>query len=293
MIAAVEASPSPQFSAADWLRSSLAFAVGLLALQYGVGAWFGMNGGAAPMALTAGAGGMLFGLVFAVLLVMVAFFARVLCGAQNPAWVGALLCSAVGVWLLAGGMRSGTMDAWLIYQQPTPGAGQGGPYIRLLPDYILLLVVALAIHMVIARRSAPSTSNGALPTPVEYRALLIQCLIAAVVLYIAMGARFGATYRGQVFLAVYLGFLLGTLAAVHFTEVRRLGVYLGGPFVLGILGLVVAGLSPKLPAPFSEVNTIPVWALARPLPIEMIALGALGVCWALKTPPIKASGGHA
>jgi hypothetical protein len=132
---------------------------------------------------------------------------------------------------------------------------------------------------------------GALSRRDSLIGLLLTTLIAGALALVLTGAPLAYTRRGQVYFALLVGFL----AAVFVTSrvMRSSTPHLPGtlspawcwpaPFLLGVIGLTVAAVSPglMLPPGYERLDTIPAWALARPLPVEMIGVGLVGVLWLL------------
>ena len=302
------------------LRFALAVAVLWAGLHFLAGALLFPSGLDRPLVLSAGKAGPLAGLIVAGLLWVGAATATLLAGTADPRQPLLTIGLALALWAGEGGQRGGTMDAWLILRHPDPGPPSGAPYWLLLTDYVWLLLGvggAYCIGRRIARQRdracpqeppAPGTSavrNPASPvvrssTSHELSApsrrdglmgLLLTTLIAGASALVLTGAPLAHTRRGQVYFALLVGFL----AAVFVTSrvVRSSTSHLPGtptpawcwpaPFLLGVIGLVVAGVSPglMLRPGYERLDTIPAWALARPLPVEMIGVGLVGVLWLL------------
>jgi len=96
------------------------------------------------------------------------------------------------------------------------------------------------------------------------------------------GPRVGATLRGQVYFAAAVAPIGGVFAGHYLTNVRDYAWYWPVPILVGVIGLFVAMASPALPAPYTQINVLPAWGAARPLPIEMIGLGFIGVHWMVR-----------
>jgi hypothetical protein len=215
--------------------------------------------------------------------------------------------TALALWTLERGRRGGTMDDWLTLCNPVPGPPRGGPYAMLLLDYLILLVaVAGALVAVNLLRQTRAPQPGAAPArgnvrwpallglgsdPALWRAglrgLLITSAAGALVVLIFAGPTIGETYRLQVYFAAGFGVFAGVFIAQQLgVTVREAGWLAAAPFVIGILGAAVAALRPGILLPAShQMNIIPAWGLARPLPIEMVAAGLLGSVWLLRHAP--------
>ncbi len=237
-----------------------------------------------------------------------------------------ILGLSLGLWAAEGGRAGGTMDAWLISRHATPGPATGGPYWLLLVDYVYLLagiggtVFLMRLQSARVAGRAATTSAGphwlylgnyidlgagtggvvALPgdrslreVPVEtsptkgLRATLVIVVAAGLAMSILTGRVLGQTLRGQVYFAAGVGLLFGAYVALHVIKTHDVRWYWPAPFVLGIVGLLVAALRPDLllPADYRHLNTIPAWGLVRALPIEMVGAGLVGVLWLVPASP--------
>jgi hypothetical protein len=63
---------------------------------------------------------------------------------------------------------------------------------------------------------------------------------------------------------------------------RGLIWYLPGPFVVGVIGALVAAWRPGLGPAYENVNVIPAWGLVRPLPVEMVSVGLVATILACR-----------
>ncbi|MGE0478941.1 MAG: hypothetical protein AB7Q17_00590 [Phycisphaerae bacterium] len=207
---------------------------------------------------------------------------------------------ALALWAATGG----TMDDWLKLRNERVEPGRAAPYLALLPDYALLAAgvsgAAFCASWVLARRSRPAAgvdpagpiagganarragagANRAAPAN-GVLCLLTTALISAVALLVLMGPRVATTRRGQVFFALTAAFFVGALAAHRLFRVADARWYWPAPLLVGGAGILYAALQPALPAPYTQVNIIPVHALVRALPIEMIGVGMVAVLWGL------------
>ena len=113
--------------------------------------------------------------------------------------------------------------------------------------------------------------------------MLITIVVAGVLLFFLTGPALATTLRGQVYFAVGVAFLAAVYVARHLTKVEDSAWYWPAPVLVGVLGVLVAGLNPALMLPdaYQHLNTIPAWGLARALPIEMVGLGLVGTLWML------------
>lgn len=281
------------------VRCTLALVLVWAVLHFVVGRWAIPRGLDRPVVLSAAplGGAVLVGCVWlgaglAVLLVRARDIRR-------PLLVVGL---ALAVWVGESGRQGGTMDDWLIWRHESPGPPTSGPYWLLLPDYAFLfaaLVGAGGIAAALTRAGQPQPGSprvglwraafGAAPDgPVADRSapltFLVTCAVAAAAIYLLSGPSVGATYRGQVYFSVLLGFYAAVFVARHLAKTRALLWLWPAPFVVGVIGLVVAAMWPDLalPTKYAHINTIPAWGLARALPIEMVSLGLVGTLWALR-----------
>jgi hypothetical protein len=106
-------------------------------------------------------------------------------------------------------------------------------------------------------------------------------LVAAVAIVVLTGSRMGATRHLQVYFAVGVGCVAGVFVTGKILPVRNPIWFWPMPLLLGVVGLVVAGVNPAvmLPAGHTHLDTIPAWGLVRPLPVEMTGVGVLAVLW--------------
>lgn len=199
---------------------------------------------------------------------------------------------ALGFALLV--MPGGTMTDYLAGLLPSNSTPRAGAYWRLLMEYLAVLLVSLPLYYVAGwLPGGPRRGLVAPPAPHvpdradkarqqgELIALLITTVVAGVVMWILSGARLDTTQRQQVFFAVYAGFAAGTYAALYVSSVRTAASLLLAPLVLGAAGCVYAAMFAKLPPGYDHLNIIPVVPLVRPLPLEMVALGWLGIATVL------------
>jgi hypothetical protein len=205
---------------------------------------------------------------------------------------------ALALWAAEGGRRGGTMDDWLIARNPTVSAPASAPYWRLLPDYIYLLVAVAGAAVTSVMFRAPAeraawrvhlrhTLGLADPGPARRNglaALAATAFVAGIATLILMGPTVGATYRGQVYFAVGIALFAGAFVAHRLVKTNPWPWVWLAPFALGIVGLLLAALWPALmlPPAYRQLNSIPAWALARPLPIEMVGIGLVGSLWMLR-----------
>jgi hypothetical protein len=277
-------------------RFVLATALLWVGLHYLVG-WALPRGLDRPLVLSSSPYGPLAGLLVIAVLwaggAVVSFLVPAHGGRQSLFIVGL----ALALWAAEGGRRGGTMDDWLIQGNATVGAPAAAPYWRLLADYVYLLVAVAGASVTsawFAGRGVAAPSEllrraFALDMPTEERrrgpaALLTTTVVAGVAALILMGPAVAATYRGQVYFAVGIGLFAGVFAAQRMVKTGGLLWFWLAPFVLGVVGVLLAALRPHLmlPPDYQHLNSIPAWSLARALPVEMIGVGLVGALWTLR-----------
>jgi len=206
---------------------------------------------------------------------------------------------ALALWVGEGGRAGGTMDDWLVFCNNLPGPPTGVRYWKLIADYVYL-AVALTGAWVISTRLAGSVPASetpgdtlarafALRVPAAERrqglsALLTTVVVAAIAVYILAGPGLGATYRGQVYFAVGVGLFAGVFVAQRLVKTRDPLWFWPAPLVLGVVGLIVAGVQPGLGLQGYALNNLPAWGLSRALPLEMVGAGLVGALWMLHAP---------
>ncbi len=240
-----------------------------------------------PLTVLVGAGGVLAALAVLAASVLIALLGEASCGRRRPATGLMLTGLTLALWAALGG----NMDQWLIRANPRPGPGTAAAYYPLLAEYVywtLALAGCLAACLWWQRRLAsqapPPTEDAERPVALRdgLAALLLQVAVAATLMFILTGPRFGHTYRGQVYFAVAVAFIVGTVAGHRFLGVDRLTWYLPGPILVGLAGVGLAIARPALPGVYASINVIPAWGLVRPLPIEMVAVGSAAIVLTLR-----------
>jgi len=189
-----------------------------------------------------------------------------------------LSCAGLAIGVAFGG----TIDDWLILQNPVPGPPSGSAYAPLLLDYVILGLLLGGGLLLARRKRALPAVGGADATQSGLVAMVTCAALAAALMTIFMGPRLMHTLRGQVYFTVGGAFFFATAMARSFTGVRNLFWYLPAPFLVGIVGVLLAAARPALGDPYDRVNVIPAWALVRPLPVEMVAVGLFGILWSLR-----------
>jgi predicted membrane channel-forming protein YqfA (hemolysin III family) len=283
--------PSVLLAWLERIRLAAAVAAAWALLHY-VGNYILPLGSTRPVALVASPLGPLGGILFVLLLWSAAALATIISGATDPRRSLLIVGLGLALWCFEGGTQGGTIDAWLQLRNPVPGPPRGAPYALLLVDYLYLLLGlagAYAAATLLSRRG-PRQRRQAFGLEVAARewqeavvALLVTTVVAGVVIFVLTGPPQGATFRGQVYFAVGVAFLAGVTVARRLVKTQNPLWFLPAPLLVGIIGLVVASVAPalRLPEAYRQQNIIPAWGLARPLPVEMLALGLIGVLWLL------------
>lgn len=250
-----------------------------------------------PVALVGSPYGPLGGLLVIAIIWAGAALATTITGARDARRPLLIVGVALGLWAAEGGRLGGTMQDWLILQHERPEPPAGSPYVALMLDYLYLLIAVAGAHAIATTLSArPPAESDRRPTlrqsfafdaPAAQRkegltALLITVLVSGVAIWLLMGPTLNWVYRGQVYFAVGLGFFAGVFAARKMTSVRDPIWFWPAPLLLGIIGLSVAAARPAFSLPPTHLlDNIPAWALARPLPVEMVGVGLVGALWML------------
>jgi hypothetical protein len=275
------------------LRAGVAAGVIWIGLSYLSGYSIFGGGPAEPALILAGHASA--SKLIAGILILSLLGALIACRRDQPDAVRPLAAVALGWALWATG--GGTMDQWLIERNPVPGTPNGAVYWALIPDYVVIAVVLVAVRLFsdwLADRSLGSRPvvafRGLLPldaAPADrksgFLALLITVGLASVLISVLMGPTLGKTRQGQVFFAVAVGFWLAVFAARQITKVQRAGWFWPAPVIVGLIGTIVAALRPGFPPPYDQNNINPAWNLVRPLPVEMVSVGLLGILWHFRT----------
>jgi hypothetical protein len=291
----------PVSTVSSWLRRArliVAVLILWLGLHYvarGVGLGAGLD---RPVTLLTSPRGILGTLAIAIVLWVWAYAGTLLAGAKRSP---ALLVASLGLGLWAA--TFGGMDDWLILNNPVPSAAIDSgraAYLALIPDYIALAVIVagsalIGAHANLGRAIADPGERARglsrfIPTAALRRdgyngflALAVTCVVAAILLNILSGPRSMPTRRGQVYFAVFVALWGGVFAARQFVKVRQTIWFFPAPFIVGLVGLIWAAKHTQLPAPYQQLNIIPALGFARPLPIEMVAVGLLAILWTLRT----------
>jgi len=261
-------------------RLYLAAVVALLwaGLHYVVDATALPRGLDRPVCVFVGDGGVVPAVIVLILLTIGALIGTWLCGRRTGTQGLLVVGFALALWATHGG----TMDEWLKMKNPIPGPPSGAAYVPLLAEYLYWAVVVAAVYALTGRRG-PTANKSSVNLRDGITALIVTAAVAAVLILILSGPRTGHTYRGQVYFAVAVSFILGVMAARRVTGTRRLIWYLPGPLIVGIVGALLAASKPGLGPTYANISVIPAWALVRPLPIEMVGVGLVAILLTLRT----------
>ena len=233
-----------------------------------------------------------------VLLLLGVYVAALIAGARRAAVAPLIAGLALALW----SWPAGTMDDWLKLKLVARDASAAPAYWRLIGEYNFLFICIIGVTVLgelaglgaavsdaAKRRSALRKALGLDLSPAEIRkgllAMLVTAVIAGVLLLYLTGPRIAATRRGQVYFAIAAAFLVGVLIAKRVVHARHPLAYCLAPFLVGVFGLILAGLNPTLPEPYDSINIIPASGLVRALPIEMIGVATVTVIWALRPAP--------
>ncbi len=253
-----------------------------------------------PFALSASPLGVLGGILLIVVLWGSAAVATLLLGATDSRRPLIVLGLGLAIWVAEGGRTGGTMDDWLIFCNEVPGPPRSYPYWRLLTDYAYLVVALVGVQVICAwlgerlsgrHRPVLQVLAGALGVDRApgvrrqgWLALGVTVVVGGAASFLLMGWAPGETLRGQVYFAVGVGMFAGVFAACRVVKVRDPLWFWPAPIVIGIIGLwLVAALSPAfMLREAAQIDIIPAWPLARPLPLEFVAAGLVGGLWRLR-----------
>ena len=102
----------------------------------------------------------------------------------------------------------------------------------------------------------------------SWKIVIVATVVAGVTIFFLVGPVLDQVFRGQVYFAVIVGFMFGAYAVRWVLKVDDVRALWPGPLLLGIFGLVIAGLRPNLmiPPDYHHTNLIPAWPLVRMLP---------------------------
>ncbi len=217
----------------------------------------------------------------AALLIGLAFAARLV--ARDPLHGLEAVFIGVALWLTP----SGNIDHWLTARNVVPGPATAASYAPLLLEYLLWGPVVVGMVLVAGAGGSGWRKSLALDQPAQVRARIVQSLllttaVGLILIFILMGPR-GATHRGQVYFAVAVGFALAGWAAHAATRNEHPLGYWPAPLLAGVVALLISIWKPALSSPYDHLNNIPAWGFARPLPLEMLAVGTAAALWAARS----------
>ncbi|HOB74016.1 MAG TPA: hypothetical protein PKG54_05765 [Phycisphaerae bacterium] len=211
---------------------------------------------------------------------------------------GGMFVAAIGLAGMA--LKGGSMQEVLGYMLAAPETGARRSLMAQMALDSLLWTVVLAatwIAVALVRRwlwadeelynpvPSPASRNLTPAAPAGksqagWPAMVVTGLIAVFFIWLTVGRTPVATIaRGQVIASVAAGFYLGAMAARYFTRNDQAHWYLLAVPAGALLGFLVAFLNSGMgwaPPPFADLKTTPPHELARPLPIEYLAVGVAG-----------------
>jgi len=236
-----------------------------------------------------------------ILTIVVAAVGTALSGRRVPQ--GGVFATAIGLAMLS--LRGGSMQVVLAYC----GSNQAGPRRSLMVSMAiecLLWAAMLAVSWIVVegvwrwlwasgaddsgeaeapklQKSARGPRPGNAGPRAGWPALAVTSVVALFVIWMTIARSPVATIaRGQVIASVAGGLYLGVLAARYFTGIRNPRWYVLAPLVVALVGYLLGFLQADLGwakgplASYARLATTPAHALARPLPIEYIAVGVAG-----------------
>jgi len=201
---------------------------------------------------------------------------------------------AIAVGLAVMGLRGGQLDGLVLYRLTLPPTDPAS--LNAFPTWALiaecwLWMALIAVGFVVGRWVdgwfGPPPAAGSADRPLADHtgdvrqgaaALLLTVLVTWAVYSFAIGEERHAVLKGQIYFAVAVSFLAGGLAAhSFFRSGGRVWAMVAVPIV-AILAYVVGSPSEAAVAAARESGTYLVLRpIARPLPLEFAALGAIGV----------------
>lgn len=297
----------PRSAASLWVqraRSLVALALAWGVLRFVLAPLLLPAGLNRPPALGAAEEPLLAALLLGVLLCAGAYLASLIAGARYGEQGLLYVSVAVAVWVYP----RGTIDDWLLLASPDGAVGPptSAPYWPLLIEYIALTVimaVAVAASFVAGPPPASATTDSVgqrirrafvldAAAAEKLRGLLALAVTTAVFVVLMLlltGPAAGKTLAGQVYFAVAIASAVGVFVATRVSPARDSIWYWPAPLLAGLLGTLLAAINPALsiPAEYNQLNSIPAWALVRPLPLQMVSVGVVATLWTLRT--IRAS----
>jgi len=243
-----------------------------------------------PVVLLVSDAGLARGLAAGVALAVAGVVGGFAAGGASPMRVLSAVGWALAIWAAGGG----TIDDWLIRANVMPGKPTAAAYWPLLADYAFFAAVLPLIAVLAAVLQGRDATRGALhrllpltATPKQkldgLLALLATSALAAGLIIILSGPKLSATHRGQAYFAVLVSFYAATLLARRLTSASHSAWYWPAPLIVGFVGVGLAAFQPSLGGAYAYTDVIPASALVRPLPLEMVGVGLLGVAWGLRS----------
>jgi len=235
------------------------------------------------------------------LMVVVAAIGTALSGRRVPQ--GGLFATAVGLVVLS--VRGGSMQVMLAYCG-IDGVGSRRSLMVLMAFECVLWAALLAASWLVVEnvrrwlwpatasgsgksegvkdgKKAKSSASGQAKSFAGWPALAVTTVVALFIIWMTIARTPVATIaRAQVIASVAFGLYLGVLAARYFTGITDVRWYILAPLAVALVGYLLGFLQADLSwakgqlSSYARLATTPSHALARPLPIEYIAVGVAG-----------------
>jgi hypothetical protein len=252
-----------------------------------------------PVSLAAAHWPVLAGLILAIVLAVGAYVCPLMAGPRYRHLGLAVVALGLACWAYPGG----TMDDWLLIsaKDGVVGPPTSAPYWPLVIEYVALAAMMALAAAVAGYAHTPPGQPSASPVVTSLRrtfgldasrhersrgilALAVTTIVTAFLTHLLSGPTVGKTFAGQVSFAVAVASALGVVIAARLVDVRRPIWFWPAPILAGLIGMLVAAFKPDLmiPAEYNQLNSIPAWGLARPLPIQMVGLGVAVTLWTLR-----------
>ncbi len=292
--------PAKPLGFLDKLRVLLAAGVAIVLLSY-MG-WMVARPTDPEMAVTLTLGGRSLFATWPALLILTVVAAAVGSAVSGPRLPEAgLFAAAVG---LAGlSLQGGSAETLLIYCGGPETAGRRALMFFMAVDALLwaaLLAIAWGASLLVSRWlwgtplvqvPAPSAKkNASRPDSVIDMigggplALAITTICALFFIWMTVARTpVAVIVRGQVIASVFFGLYLGAMLARYFTGLDQVRYYVMAPLIVALIGFVLGYLQASMSwadgplANYAKLATTPPHALARPLPVEYVAVGLAGV----------------
>jgi hypothetical protein len=225
------------------------------------------------------------------------------------AWIGTFLivrrdaCDPLviaGVALLGWSLFGGTSDDWLILCRPNIEPPTGAAYAYFVAEYLYLALVFLAIASIgVLRPMTGQTSVSGFSKVARQllepaggdeilkgmAALGLSTIVSGALLCVLFGPILTRTMHGQVLFAVAVACGAGTYVAHRVTHARGPFWYWTAPFLVGLIGSLLASFKPTLfiPPGYTGVSTLAASGMVRPLPIQLVGIGVVSVVLSLRS----------